>query len=355
MKVDEALSRLIIEHITTGVLMFDDELNILNINAAAEDLLLMSNRQVAGQQLDTVMPLANDFKDSLRRSRETGASIAQWALNLPLANQKIVVVDCVITPFRVEDDKDYLIVEMMNTYFHKRITKEENLIALSNTSEQLGRALAHEIKNPLGGLRGAAQLLNAELQNDEHKEYTGIIIKEADRLRNLVDKMLAPEKQLEFSTGNIHEILDYVCNILKAETDRRFNIVTDYDPSLPELWADRESLVQVFLNIIRNAIQSIHEGGEVLLRTRAERKVTIAQVLHKLCIRVDVIDDGPGIPTNLVDKIFYPMITSRAEGTGLGLPIAQSLIQKHGGIIEYNRIEQRTVFTTLIPWEDHDD
>lgn len=351
MTESEALSGLLLDHITTAVLLYDNDFRLVDMNAAAEDLLSVSQRQVAGMDAWQMMSKSKQFSDSLQRSVSSGASYAQWAMDVTLINKKVITVDCVFTPIRIQNNSQHLLVEMINTDFHKRIAREENLIAQNLTSKELGKALAHEIKNPLGGLRGAAQLLSQELIEDDLKEYTDIIISEADRLRNLVDRMLAPEKELNYSVENIHEILQYVCHLIAAETNTEFSLICDYDPSLPEITADRGSLVQVFLNIIRNAIQAIDDDGEVIIKTRAERKVTIAQTMHKLCLRVDVIDNGPGVDDSLVDRIFYPMITTRASGTGLGLSIAQSLIQKHGGIIEYNRINQKTIFTILFPWD----
>ena len=201
----------------------------------------------------------------------------------------------------------------------------------------------------------AAQLPRQELDDEQLREYTDIVIQEADRLRNLVDKMLATDREFSFKPVNIHEVLEYVCNLITAEADFEHTIYRDYDPSLPEITADRESMIQVFLNLIRNAVQAISVGGQVSIKTRSERKVTIAHMMHKLCLRVDIIDDGKGIPNDIAESIFYPMITSRADGSGLGLPIAQSLIQQHGGFIEHNRTHEHTVFTVLLPWESHDE
>ncbi len=355
MTVSGASSEILIDHLTTAVLLFDRDLRLKGINASAEDLLSVSHRKVIGLDVEQILPNSFFFSEAVKRSFSDGSPCVQWAADIDLPNMKTITVDCVFTPIDNGQGVDCLVVEMMNTYFHKRISKEETLIAQNLTSNELSRALAHEIKNPLGGLRGAAQLLRQELVSDDLKEYTDIIINEADRLRNLVDRMLSPDKEMNFSTENIHEILEYVCSLISAETTINFNLVRDYDPSLPEIWTDRESMIQIFLNIIRNSIQAIEEEGEITIQTRAERKCTIAQVLHKLCLRIDVIDNGSGILDDMVDRIFYPMITSRAEGTGLGLPIAQSLIQKHGGIIEYNRVNERTVFTILLPRERNHD
>ena len=348
-----ALCEIFNYHLSTAVLLFDQDLRLEAMNTAAEDLLFVSQRQVLGMKVDQIIPADSNFSDSMGRSFSTGTAYSEWALQLQLANDKTITVDCVFTPIKLNGDHTHLLVEMTNSNFYNRISREKSLIEQNLTSKEWGRALAHEIKNPLGGLRGAAQLLRNELENEELKEYTDIIINEADRLRNLVDNMLAPDKELKFSNENIHEILQYVWHLINADSKSGCKLICDYDPSLPEILADRESLVQVFLNLIRNAIQAMNDTGDIILRTRVAQKVTIAQRMYKLCLKVEIIDDGPGVPEDLIDRIFYPMITTRPDGSGLGLPIAQSLIQKHGGIIEYHRINQQTVFTVLLPWRDY--
>ncbi len=350
-----ALAGVVGEHLTTAVLLFDEAFRLGLMNAAAEDLLSVSQRQMKGMKVEHIIPGKNAFSGLLQRSFETGSPYSEWAMEIELLNEKKITVDCVFTPINVKKSGKHVLVEMTNSNFYNRIAREETLISQNLTTKELGRALAHEIKNPLGGIRGAAQLLRQELEEDGLKEYTDIVINEADRLRNLVDKILTPDKELSFAEENIHEILQYVLHLLHAEKDISSQFISDYDPSLPEIFVDRESLVQVFLNLLRNANQAVNNQGQIIIKTRATHKVTIAHQLHKLCIRIDIIDDGPGVDENLVDRIFYPMITTRAEGTGLGLPIAQSLVQKHGGIIEYNRNQHKTTFTVLIPWRDSTD
>ena len=203
---------------------------------------------------------------------------------------------------------------------------------------------------PAGGIRGAAQLLERELTEPQHREYTQIIIGEADRLRKLVDRMLGPRGQLHPADFNVHEVLEHVRQVVEIEAGRGVTIHRDYDPSLPNLHADRDLLVQAFLNLVRNAVQALGEaGGTITLRTRAQRKFTIGSRLHRLVIRVDVCDDGPGVDPSLADSIFFPMVSGRADGSGLGLPIAQSLVNRQGGLIDFTSAPGNTVFTVWLP------
>lgn len=352
MTLNDTNAALLLDNLTTAVLFFDENKELCFINSAGENLLSVSNRKLLGQSPDQMFPNTPLFAEAVDRSYATQYSYVEWGMELDLPSLKTIVVDCVFTPISSEINGSSLIIELVDSHSHRRFTREENLIVQHLTAKESARALAHEVKNPLGGIRGAAQLLQQELQGDLLREYTEIVIQEADRLRSLVDRMLTSDRELKVSDVNIHEVLEYVCSLIKAESDFHFSLERDYDPSLPVLTADRESLIQVFLNVIRNAVQAIETDGEIIVKTRAERKVTIAHVMNRLCLRIDVIDDGQGIPKDIVDSIFYPMITSKPEGTGLGLSIAQSLIQQHGGIIEYNRSRSKTIFTILLPWEN---
>ena len=230
-----------------------------------------------------------------------------------------------------------------------RISREENIIAQHHTTRALVRNLAHEIKNPLGGLRGAAQLLERELPDPALREYTRIIIGEADRLRNLVDRMLGPNQLPIHSDVSIHEIMERVRSLVEAEAPSGVRIERDYDPSIPPLWGDADRLIQAMLNVVRNAVQAVGRRGVITLRSRVQRQYTIGAKRHKLVARLDVVDDGPGIPPGQQEQIFYPMISGRPDGTGLGLSIAQSIINQHGGLIECASRPGETVFTLLLP------
>jgi two-component system nitrogen regulation sensor histidine kinase GlnL len=217
----------------------------------------------------------------------------------------------------------------------------------------MARQLAHEIKNPLGGLRGAAQLLERELPNDELKEYTRVIIGEADRLCALVDSLLGPARPIRREPVNVHELIDHVYRLARAEAPSGVAIERDYDPSLPLLALDRDLMVQAMLNLARNAVQALGERGALTMRSRALTHATIGAEKHRVVASLQFEDNGPGVPAELGETIFYPLVTARAGGTGLGLAVAQDIATRHGGIIEFDSRPGRTVFSLLLPMEEN--
>lgn len=339
----------LLENINTAVLVFDDDLKLLSINAAGENLLSVSGKQVLGLQPQEFLPGAVQFFANLKRTQEESRPYIDWGVEINLQNHKTITVGCMITPVLENDVCVQVIAELIDSASFTRVMREESITAVYDTARKSLKGIAHEIKNPLGGLRGAAQLLERELVDVELKEYTQIIIKEADRLRNLVDRMLVHDSRPQLTEVNLHELLEYVCDLVQAEVESQMNITRDYDPSLPLLQGDREQLIQVFINVIRNAMQAIGSDGHIWLRTRIRRRCTIRQHYYKLVAQIDIIDDGPGIPADIEHEVFYPLITGRAEGTGLGLSIAQSLLQLHGGAISYSRENEQTIFKILLP------
>jgi len=211
------------------------------------------------------------------------------------------------------------------------------------------RQLAHEIRNPLGGLRGAAQLLERELPTPELREYTRIIIGEADRLTSLTDSLLGPIRSPQRQLLNLHEILERVIVLIASEQRDAVRLVRDYDPSLPPLSADPDQLIQSLLNVARNAMQAAGPDGHIVFRTRVLGNFAIGQIRHKLVASIEIEDDGPGIPAEIADSIFYPLVTGRPDGTGLGLPISQDLVSRHGGLIEFQSRPGKTVFMVRLP------
>ena len=355
---EESKARQVIENLYTAVLLIDSEMCITSMNTAAENMLSVSMRKATGLKADELLSSSERFIDVVRRSLDSRQTFTERAVEIRLPNAGTITVDCMVTPLFANENRDQCheaIVEMVDANSFTRFVREESLSILHDAARESLRGMAHEIKNPLGGLRGAAQLLERELNDNELREYTNIIISEADRLRNLIDRMLAPDRSLNLSLVNIHEILEYVHNLVEAQTRKDLGIERDYDPSLPDLEADREQLIQALLNILQNAIQSIAADGHVWINTRIKRKCTIRQHLYKLGVQIEIIDDGPGVPTELGNSIFYPMVTGRAGGTGLGLSIAQSLIQAHGGTIEHERCDNRTIFRILLPIRSRDD
>jgi two-component system nitrogen regulation sensor histidine kinase GlnL len=264
---------------------------------------------------------------------------------------RMVTVDITVTPLQDRNDQE-LLIELLQVDRHMRIAREENLIAQYNNTRMLMRGMAHEINNPLGGLRGAAQLLERELADDSFKEYTRVIIGEADRLQSLLSRMLGPNAIPLKRNLNIHEVTERVRALIQAEAGTDVVILRDYDPSIPELYADADQLIQAVLNITRNALQALNGKGSILLQTRTQRHFTLGHRIHKLAVQISIIDSGPGIPSDMIETIFYPMISGRPGGTGLGLTIAQSIVNQHGGLIECNSRPGKTVFSIILPLEE---
>ena len=342
-------ARRLFEALSTTVLLIKGELRLFAINPAGEDLLSLSARKVIGLPVGELLPDSPAFVQALERAWSTGEAFTQWDMPLTVPGPRAVTVDCTMTPLFDRPRNKLLLVELVNVDRLQRILRDESMIAQHNVTSALLRGMAHEIKNPLGGIRGAAQLLERELEHESHREYTRIIIQEADRLRGLVDRMLGPNHLPHLQNLNIHEVLERVRHLVSAEESKPIEIVRDYDPSLPEIRADQDQLVQAFLNMVRNAVQAVDPNGRIILRTRAQRQFNIGPVCHKLVLRVDIIDNGPGIPPDLASGIFYPMVSGRADGTGLGLSIAQSMIHRHGGLIQMESHPGETIFSTWLP------
>ncbi|GMQ88995.1 MAG: two-component system sensor histidine kinase NtrB [Gammaproteobacteria bacterium] len=338
-------SEQLLETLNTAVLVLDHRLLMVYLNPAAESLFEISQRQISGQYWPEVIRAGESLVERLIETLKTRHPFTERELELHTATGQRMTVDCVVTP----SGKGDLLLEIMQIDRHLRIAHEEHLLVQQQAARELLRGMAHEIKNPLGGLRGAAQLLESELHNDELKEYTRVIIGEADRLTNLVDRMLGPNHVLENRIINIHQVLEHVRSLVDAESYPGLELLREYDPSIPDFPADSELLIQAVLNLVRNAAQA---GAEkIILVSRTQRQFTIGHTRYKLVIRIDIVDDGPGIPAEMQEKIFYPMVTGRAGGTGLGLSIAQSMINQHQGIIEFTSEPGRTVFTLFLPLE----
>jgi len=343
----------ILDHLNEAILMFDRDLLLTYINPAGEMLFADSAKHLLGNPAQKLFKIGHHglFTDLMQRLHQH-EPLVDRELILERMSQSITV-NLSATPLLEDGQLNEILIELQQVDRHLRITKEEQLLAQQNTSRMLVRGLAHEIKNPLGGLRGAAQLLDLELHDPELKEYTQIIIAESDRLQELMDKMLGPNKPAHKSLLNIHEILERVRQLVAVEAGNNISLETDYDPSIPELFADKNQLIQALLNIVRNAIQAIQTSGRITLKTRIRRHMTIGRKRYRLAVKIDVIDNGPGIKPELMGQIFYPMITGRAEGTGLGLSIAQSLINQHSGLIECESEPGNTVFSIYLPLADN--
>ncbi len=344
---------IILEHTSTGVLALDNTLQLIAINATGQMLLETSESRCLGLHVSKALPHPDKWLSAIDQVRETNSPYTSRSVSLLLPSGQDLVVDLIITPVPDNPADIALVVELLAVDRLLKISREEGLNRARETTQAVIRGLAHEIKNPLGGLRGAAQLLARELPNEQLAEYTNVIIRESDRLRDLVDQLLGPRRKLEKQNHNIHEILEHVRNLIEAETAHAVSIHLDYDPSLPELSADRAQLIQAFLNIMRNALQAAErvEECEITLRTRAQRQFTVGSQRHRLVARVDIIDNGPGVPQDIAHSLFAPMVTGRADGTGLGLAIAQSILNRHGGAIECDSQPGSTRFSLFLPME----
>ena len=345
----------ITENLSVAVLLFDENLQLDYINPAGEMLFALSAKRVAGTHAYELLGEKSKVSNTLRKATHEGHSLSERELELLLPDLRKITVDCTVTPLGESHEGEFILVELQQIDRQLRILKEENLISQNQAAHLLLRGLAHEINNPLGGLRGAAQLLEKELEDPDLKEYTEVIIGEADRLQNLLGRLLGPNTRPQKRFTNIHKVLEHVRTLVLAEAPSSIKINRDYDPSIPDLYADPDQLIQAVLNIVRNAVQALGEQGCITFRSRTQRQFTIGAKRYKLVLAVDIVDDGPGIPEELLENIFYPMVTGRAEGTGLGLSISQSLINQHAGLIECVSQPGKTVFTLLLPLErEHD-
>jgi len=338
----------VLDNLTRAVVVVDAQCRIQLLNAAAETLFQLSSRQALGETLTTLFPGVAVLNDAIGHALDEGASYAEREIRIHLGGERTATVDCAITPL----PETRLLLEFEQIDRHLRISRENRLIAQNQAVRELIRGLAHEIKNPLGGLRGAAQLLETELAEPEHREYTQIIINEADRLRTLVNGLLGPENRPDRQLTNLHEVLERVRHLAVAEAPAGVTIARDYDPSIPSLPAAGDQLIQALLNLVRNALQALGDAGEITIQSRTQRRFTIGHRQHRLVARIDIRDNGPGIPPSLQDHIFYPMVTGRAEGSGIGLPMAQTLVNQHGGLIECSSEPGCTVFTVWLPLEE---
>lgn len=347
---DSSLEKNVLENLNTAVLLFDIDLALAYMNPAAEMMFQVSARHVLGQKPGALMPWENGLlEERLKEALATRHPFTEREVVISLATGRNIKVNCTVLPLHHFDAPPEVLVELCQVDRHLRITREEQLMSQHQATQAVIRGLAHEIKNPLGGLRGAAQLLERELPDESLREYTRIIIDEADRLQKLMDRMLGPNRIPKEQSVNIHQVLEHVRGLLQAENLGGPQILGDYDPSIPDLRADPDRLIQAMLNLGRNAVAAAGPEGRVLLRTRVLRQFTIGHRRHRLVLRIEVIDNGQGISQNLRDSIFLPMVSGQPGGTGLGLPIAQELINQHGGLIECESEPGKTLFLVYLP------
>jgi two-component system nitrogen regulation sensor histidine kinase GlnL len=336
-----------LEHLDTSVAVLDAGLRVSYVNPSFENLLDVSGKSAIGQRFGDLFVDAVDLERKLQLAIEDERGFSDEAISLTRPGHESRTLNCVVTP--VDADQFRLMIELRHIEKRLRVQREEQQQTQLVANRELIRNLAHEIKNPLGGLRGSAQLLERELDRPELREYTQVIIKEADRLQALMDRLLTPHRPPQSVTMNIHEVCERVRSLILAEFPAGLRIRRDYDTSIPEFPGDREQLIQATLNIVRNAAQAMAGVGEIRLRTRIVRQVTITKRRYRLALELQVIDDGPGIPADIRDRIFFPLVSGREGGSGLGLTLAQTFVQHHNGLIEVDSEPGRTSFKILLP------
>lgn len=352
----DSLFTTLLNNLTTAVLLIDDQLAIQFLNPAAESLLKVSGARALGQQSQKFINYDDDVWQYVLLTLQEGVTYTQRQAEVHVPGHNKSIVDYIATPVDIRGDgKLSVLVEMQPVDRLLRIAREENLITSQQTSRFLVRGLAHEIKNPLGGLRGAAQLLAAELPSHDLQDYTNVIIEEVDRLTNLVDRMLGPRKPLEREFNNIHEVIERVITLINVECGGTILFGRDYDPSIPDLLCDKEQLIQAIMNIVRNAMQSLLSAAvspaKIDVRTRVLRQFTIGTERHRLVCVIDIVDNGPGIDESIKEGLFMPLISGRPDGTGLGLSITQSILNQHHGLVECDSEPGKTCFTIFLPLE----
>ena len=333
--------------LTTAVAVLDRDLKVIYLNPAAETVFALSQRNVTGHPFAELFINGRIFSQKLFQALADMRGFVDQELTLTRPGYEPLHLNCVVTP--VDLSTAALLIEFRHIEQQLRIERETQRLTQHEANRELIRNLAHEIKNPLGGIRGSAQLLERELDRPELREYTQVIIKEADRLQVLMDRLLTPHRRPHVGAVNIHEVCERVRTLILAEFPEGIQIVRDYDTSLPDLHGDREQLIQAVLNVARNAAQAMNGKGTIELRTRVARQVTFAKTRHKLALELQVVDDGPGIPTAILDRIFYPLVSGREGGSGLGLTLAQTFVQHHHGVIEVESEPGRTCFHIILP------
>ncbi|MBE9608986.1 nitrogen regulation protein NR(II) [Chitinilyticum piscinae] len=333
-----------LEFLDTAILALDPHARIVYHNPSAESLFAL--REPLELPVEACFGPASAIVQAVRAAQAGHMSITEHELLVPSAHGDMYISLDVLP---IESPAAGWLLEIRRIDQQRRIVNEERVQAQQQANRELIRNLAHEIKNPLGGIRGAAQLLAHELPDPQLKEYTQVIVEEVQRLQGLLDRLLTPHRLPQLKELNIHEVLERVRSLVLAETPNGLAVRRDYDTSLPTLIADREQLIQSVLNIVRNAIQAMSGIGEVVLRTRIARQVTLNRQRFPLALKVEIIDNGPGIPEALRDTLFYPLVSGRPGGTGIGLHLAHTFVVQHHGTIEFDSRPGYTCFTILLP------
>jgi len=334
--------------LATAVVVLDAEDCVWQMNTAAEGLLGISLKRAMGKSFEELAPGLEGLSALCKRARAEQQSFGQ-ALRImaPQRDGTELELSARVSPAN-DGSSDMLLIELFDTTQRHHLDRESALVTQRGASRRMLSQLAHEIRNPLGGLRGAAQLLERELENPSLHEFTQVIIGEADRLESLVAGLLGPGSRPDMQPANLHEVLEYIARLVCSE-EPQIELQRDYDPSLPDLLMDRDQLTQALLNLMRNAAQAIKGNGVVILRTRVGTNQILSNRLHRVVAVVEIEDNGPGVPEDITDTIFYPLVTGRKDGTGIGLPLAQELVTRHRGLIEFSSRPGKTVFSVSLP------
>ncbi len=345
----------LLDALVTSVFLLDQDIHVKYLNAAGQTLIGLSPNQALGRRITELTRGADTLLPLFDRARKGGEGVVQRELAWPAPGGVDRILDCAVTQVICSDGGMRLLLEIEDITQHRRLTRENALLAQLGGSRLMVRQLAHEIKNPLGGLRGAAQLLERELLDPALREYTRVIISEADRLTHLLDSMLGPGRPPAKQLINVHELLERVYHLLRSEAPEGVIIDRDYDPSLPSLTVDPNHIIQAMLNLGRNAIQALAGATahppRLILRTRAASNASVGAQRHRLVASIQFEDNGPGVPSEIRDTIFYPLVSGRSDGSGLGLGIAQDLVSRHGGLIEFDSAPGRTIFVISLPMD----
>jgi two-component system nitrogen regulation sensor histidine kinase GlnL len=341
--------------LSSAVILLDEQLRIRHCNPAAENLFAVSQRVCLGIPLAQLLGTPVVLMAALENALTNKWSYTGHDFIVARETAEPIHLDCTVTP--IDTPYARLLLEFRPIDQQLKAAREEREAVQQRANQELIRNLAHEIKNPLGGIRGSAQLLDRELARMDNaaelKEYTEVIIGEADRLQDLMHRLLSSHRAMQPAQISIHEVLERVRRLIHAEFPG-VKVKRDYDTSLPDITGDREQLIQAILNIVRNAAQAMKGEGEIITRTRALRQVTLAKKRYRLALELQVIDNGPGIPADIRDRIFYPLVSGREGGTGLGLALAQSFVQQHHGSIEVESQPGHTCFTLRLPLQNGD-
>ena len=351
LKQDKNLSTALLEEANTAFIVISADFKVIYANPASELLLSQSKLRLYQQTLGQLARCYQFNASSIEKVFINRNSFTENEVTLRIDGQSVLIaVSATYLNFK---ETDHVILEMRCIEQQRKFSQEHYQEHQHKMAQELVRGLAHEIKNPLGGLRGAAQLLESELNSPDLKEFTQIIIEQADRLSALVDRLLGPQKMGLRSAHNIHSVIEKVRKLVCLDLPDFIKIKVDYDPSIPDIEMQPDQLQQAFLNIVQNAVQALtlpaKENSLIILKTRTAHQVTIDGVPRRLAAEIKIIDNGPGIPDKLKDTLFYPMVTGRSDGTGLGLSIAQKLIKQHHGRIECHNVKGRTEFLIYLP------